>query len=100
MLVRLLPRHLLHHWRVNLLLFLGLLSAAALLAGLPAYAATISGGSLTRRLTNAPIAARNILITGNSLNEEFYGRLTDKLGNLIRERVVVRDRQAGGNASH
>lgn len=98
MLLRLLPRHLLHHWRVNLLVFVGLLSAAALLAGLPAYAATISGDSLTRRLANAPIAARNILITGTVLNEEFYGRLTGKLGSLVRERVIVRNQGVGANA--
>lgn len=98
MLLRLLLRHLSYHWRVNLLVFVGLLAAAALLAGLPAYAATISGGSLTQRLADAPVAARNILISGNLLNEEFYGRLTDKLGGLVRERVVVRNQEVGGNA--
>lgn len=98
MLIRLLLRHLGYHWRVNLLIFVGLLAAAALLAGLPAYAATISGGSLSRRLADAPVAARNILISGSQLNEEFYGRLTDKLGNLVRERVVVRNQDMGGIA--
>lgn len=98
MLLRLLLRHLRYHWRVNLLVFVGLLAAATLVSGLPAYAATISGGSLAQRLADAPVAARNILISGSLLNETFYGRLTDKLGNLVRERVVVRNQEVGGNS--
>jgi putative ABC transport system permease protein len=96
MLFRYLFRHLLHHWRVNLLVFVGLLATAALLAGLPAYAATIAGSSLARRLADAPFAARNILITGSVLDEEFHVRLSNQLGDLIRERVVVRDQRVAG----
>lgn len=93
MLFRFTTRHFLRHWRMNALLLLGLLLTAALLAALPLYATAIAGRSLNQRLQDAPIPARNIEIVGpnDSLNSALYGTINNQLGDLVTDRVEVRD---------
>ncbi len=85
------------HWRAAVILFVGLLLVGALAAGLPAYATTVAGQGLTQRLADAPFAARNILISGNGLNEPLYERIRTTLGDLLVDRVEVREIEVSGS---
>jgi ABC-type lipoprotein release transport system permease subunit len=93
MLLRFATRHFVRHWRMNVLLLLGLLLTAALLAALPLYATAIAGLSLRQRLDDAPIPARNLEVVGpnDSLTSALYGTINEALGDLVSDRVEVRD---------
>ncbi|VAW31587.1 hypothetical protein MNBD_CHLOROFLEXI01-2970, partial [hydrothermal vent metagenome] len=93
--VRLSIRHLLRHWRINLVVLLGLLLASAFLAGLPTYAAAIAGRSLRQQIDDGTVPARNIEVTGTGLNAAVYGQLEALLGDLLLGRVEVR--KSGGD---
>lgn len=86
---RLSIRHLLRHWRMNLIVLLGLVLAAAFLAGLPTYATAIAGRSLRQQIDSAVVSARNIEVTGTGMNAAVYGQLEDFLGELLLRRVEV-----------
>jgi hypothetical protein len=79
------------HWRGYAILFLGLLAAAALLAGLPLFVAGIAGRSLEQRLLDAPVAARNLLVSGPALSDDAYAQLAATLGPVVGRRVEVRN---------
>ena len=66
--IRLSIRHLLRHWRMNLIVLLGLVLAAAFLAGLPTYATAIAGRSLRQQIDSAVVSARNVEVTGTGIN--------------------------------
>ena len=73
MLLRFTLRHMLRHWRINLVLLLALTLTVALLAGLPAYAEAMAARSLRQALLShtAP-GARNLLVSaavGSDLDE-------------------------------
>lgn len=87
--IRLSIRHLLRHWRLNLIVLLGLILASAFLAGLPTYATAIAGRSLREQIDSAIVSARNIEVTGAGLNAAVYGQLEDYLGDLLLRRVEV-----------
>ena len=87
--IRLSIRHLLRHWRMNLIVLLGLVLAAAFLAGLPTYATAIAGRSLRQQIDSAIVSARNIEVTGAGMNAAVYGQLEDYLGDLLLRRVEV-----------
>ena len=61
---RLSIRHLVRHWRMNLIVLIGLVLASAFLAGLPTYATAIAGRSLRQQIDSATVSARNIEATG------------------------------------
>ena len=86
---RLSIRHLLRHWRMNLIVLLGLVLASAFLAGLPTYATAIAGRSLRQQIDSAIVSARNIEATGAGMNAAVYGQLEDLLGDLLLRRVEV-----------
>jgi putative ABC transport system permease protein len=90
-LVRFTLRRLLRHWPLNLAVLLGLSLAAALLAGLPGYAAATAGRSLEQALQAAEPATRNLQVTGpsSSLNSALYGFVQDELGDLVKMRLQV-----------
>ncbi len=87
--IRLSIRHLLRHWRMNIIVLLGLVLAAAFLAGLPTYATAIAGRSLRQQIDSAIVSARNIEVTGAGMNAAVYGQLQDYLGDLLLRRVEV-----------
>ncbi len=87
--IRLSIRHLLRHWRMNFIVLLGLVLAAAFLAGLPTYATAIAGRSLRQQIDSAIVSARNIEVTGAGMNAAVYGQLQDYLGDLLLRRVEV-----------
>ncbi|MAT99174.1 MAG: hypothetical protein CL608_18670 [Anaerolineaceae bacterium] len=87
--IRLSIRHLLRHWRMNFIVLLGLVLAAAFLAGLPTYATAIAGRSLRQQIDSAIVSARNIEATGTGLNAAVYGQLQEYLGDLLLRRVEV-----------
>lgn len=96
---RLSIRHLLRHWRMNLIVLLGLVLAAAFLAGLPTYATAIAGRSLRQQIDSATVSARNIEVTGGGMNAAVYGQLQDYLGELLLGRVEVQKSGQGFLAS-
>lgn len=98
MLLKFAFRHLARHWRVNMLVFVGLLFTAAFLAALPPYATAIAGRSLTQRLVDAPVGARNMRVEGDGLNAALYGRFRAYFGDLIVDRVDVRESSAPGES--
>ncbi len=87
--IRLSLRHLLRHWRLNLIVLLGLVLASAFLAGLPTYATAIAGRSLRQQIDSAVVSARNIEVTGAGLNAAVYSQLEAYLGDLLLRRVEV-----------
>ena len=94
MLLRFTLRHMLRHWRINLVLLLALTLTVALLAGLPAYAEAMAARSLRQALLShtAP-GARNLLVSaavGSDLDESLYNAINAELGDIILERIEVR----------
>jgi len=87
-------RTLRQHWRLNLALLLGLTLAAAMMAGLPAYVDAIGTHSLHEMIAGykAP-PARHILVSaseGAHLDDAIYDSIDDKLGDVVVERIDVR----------
>jgi len=74
-----------------------LLVVAVLMAALPLYAASIAGSSLAQRLTGAPVAARNLRVSGSGLTEDLYAQIAATLGPLLSRRVDVRNIEIPGN---
>jgi hypothetical protein len=81
-------RHLARHWRLNLVLLLGLILAAGLLAGLPSYAVGVAAQTLKSQLAAQPIPGRNIEISGDPgrLTGALYAKVAQTLGDLIAMR--------------
>lgn len=86
-------RHLLRHWRLNLVVLLGLVIASSLFAGLPAYARIIGARSLEQSLNNAPPVARNmeVLASPDRISAAIMGIIDESVGNLILDQMQVRD---------
>ncbi len=88
-------RRLLRHWRINLLIFSGMVLTGALVASLPAYAQLIAARSLNLSLASEPAFSRNIVLTAgpqiSSFNAALQNVLDDALGFLIKERIEVRE---------
>jgi hypothetical protein len=84
-------RRFLRHWRLNLVVFLGLCLTSGLLAGLPSYAMITAARSLNQSLVEAPPPERNIQITGPgfSLTAGLLGYIKDNLGDLMLSRMEV-----------
>jgi putative ABC transport system permease protein len=90
----LMVRPLRQHWRLNLALLLGLTLAATMVAGLQIYADAIGTQGLHQTIASytAP-PARNILISaseGTRLDESVYSRVKEGLGDVLAERINVR----------
>jgi putative ABC transport system permease protein len=85
-------RHLRRHWRLNLVVLLGLVLAAALLSALPGYAQVISARSLHYSLETASPATRNLRVsaTSGAMGARIFGDIKDALGKVIKSRVEVR----------
>lgn len=85
-------RHLRRHWRLSLVILLCLALASALMASLSGHAAAVSAGELQRRLEGASPAERSLLITGTlyTFGDELYASLQQKLGRLLKDRLVIR----------
>lgn len=88
----LVSRHLRHYWRLNLAVLLVLTLASALLASLPGHAQAIARRELDRRLAAASPDQRCLLITGtiDTFGDELYEDLRERLGPLVRDRLVIR----------
>ncbi|MCB8965528.1 MAG: FtsX-like permease family protein [Ardenticatenaceae bacterium] len=99
MLLKFAIRHLIRHWRVNMLVFVGLLFTAAFLAALPPYATAIAGRSLTQRLLDATPAVRNMRVVGSGLNSALYGQFREYFGDLVVDQIDVRENSAPGESA-
>jgi len=84
-------RHLIRHWRVNLLLLTIMILGATLLASMPMLALSIARESFSQSLQGAPIHARNIIIQGKSKTDELPEEIELALGNLLHETISVRE---------
>ena len=82
-------RHMLRHWRMNLVVLAALVISVAFLAWLPAYAVAIAGRGLRQQIDAAPISARNIIVSRDGLNAAIYGDIQALLGDMFIERMVV-----------
>ncbi len=93
LLLTLAVRHLLRHWRLNLVVLLGLVIASSLFAGLPAYTRVIGARSLEQSLENAPPVARNmeVLASSGSINAAVVGIIQEFIGDLILDQMQVRE---------
>jgi hypothetical protein len=85
-------RRLRRHWRLNVAVLLCLTLASALLASLSGYAAAVVARELNQSLDEARPAERTLLITGTpyTFDEELYKHLQEKLGEVIKDRLVIR----------
>lgn len=99
MLLKFAVRHLIRHWRVNLLVFMGILFTAAFLAVLPPYATAIAGRGLTQRLADAPPNVRNLLVSGSGLNSALYGQIRAYFGDLVVDQIEVRESSTEGESA-
>jgi putative ABC transport system permease protein len=84
-------RHLVRHWRMNLVVLAGMTLGAALLAGLPMMAAVIAGHNLSQSLSDAHVAARNLEIHGEQLTEAEQTTIHATLDDLVLNRIEIRD---------
>jgi putative ABC transport system permease protein len=84
-------RHLFRHWRMNLVVLVGMLFGAALLAGLPMAAAIIAGQSLSQSLDDAHVPARNLEVHGEQLTETNKAAIHAILGDLVQNRIEIHD---------
>jgi predicted lysophospholipase L1 biosynthesis ABC-type transport system permease subunit len=93
-------RHMLRHWRMNLVVLGGLIVSIAFLAGLPSYATAIAGRGLQQQIDAAPVSARNISINSSGLNAAVYGDLQALLGDFFVERMTLElGREIGGQST-
>jgi hypothetical protein len=85
-------RYLSRHWRLNVVVLLGLTLASALAASLSSYADAIAAWELSRTWDEASPAQRSLLITGprDTFTEELYVNLQEKLGKLLMDRMAIR----------
>jgi hypothetical protein len=85
-------RHLIRHWRLNGAVLFCLTLASALLAGFSGYTAAIAARELNQSLDEARPAERSLLITGTryTFSEELYENLREKLGQVLKDRLVIR----------
>jgi hypothetical protein len=85
-------RHLRRHWRLNLAVLLCLTLASALLVSLFSYAAAVAARDLNQNLDEARPVERSLLITGTpyTFSEALYGDLQERLGKVLKERLVIR----------
>jgi len=79
----------LRHWRMNLVVLVGLVISIAFVAGLPSYATAIAGRGLRQQIDSAPVSGRNILVSGSGLTSATYGDIQELLGDLFVERLVL-----------
>jgi hypothetical protein len=90
-------RRIVRHWRINLLIFSGLVLAGAIVAGLPVYARYIAAQSLVRSLADEPAFSRNILLTAppsvTSFNAALNQVVVDELGFMVLEQLEVRQQE-------
>lgn len=95
MLFRFTFRRLLRHWRINLLVCIGMVLTGALVAGLPAYAQAIAAESLAYSIEIEPAFSRNIVLTAGpdvrSFNAALNRVLTDSLGFMVTGQLEVRE---------
>ena len=89
-------RHLTRHYRLNAAVLLCLTLASALLAGFSAYTAAIAAQELRQSLDEASPAERALFITGTryTFDKELYEPLQESLGEILRERLVIRHAMA------
>lgn len=85
-------RHLRRHYRLNVAVLLCLTLASALLAGFSGYTVAIAARELNQSLDEARPAERSLLITGTryTFSEELYELLQEKLGKVLKDRLVIR----------
>ncbi len=87
-------RRIARHWRINLLVLLGLALTGALVASLPAFAAAIAADGLEKNLALEPPFSRNLLVTAppsvSSFNAALARVFDDDLGFLTEARLEVR----------
>lgn len=88
-------RRIFRHWRINLLIFSGLVLTGALVAALPAYAQAIAAQGLEKALGAEPAFSRNILLTAGpevtTFNAALQAVLDDALGFMIVDQLEVRE---------
>ncbi len=87
--IRITLRHMIRHWRLNLVLLVGLTVASGLLAGLPSYAEVIAIQTLSGELKAESPAGRNVEIRGEQevLNGALYAQVNEGLGDLLAMRI-------------
>jgi hypothetical protein len=85
-------RHLRRHFHIHAAVLLCLTLASALLVSLSGYSAATAARELNQTLALVPSTQRNLLITGSryTFSEELYEGLEDRLGELLKERMVIR----------
>ena len=85
-------RHLRRHWRLNVAVLLCLTLACALVASMSSYAGAIAARELSQTLDTASASQRSLLITGTrySFTDELYVNLQEKLGDILKDRIVIR----------
>jgi hypothetical protein len=90
--IKLTWRHLCRHWRLNVAVLLCLTLACALVASMSSYAGAIAARELSQTLDAASPSQRSLLITGTrySFTDELYSSLQEKLGDILKDRIVIR----------
>jgi hypothetical protein len=85
-------RHLRRHFHIHAAVLLCLTLASALLVSLSGYSAATAARELSQTLALAPPTQRNLLITGSryTFSEELYEGLEERLGEVLKERLVIR----------
>jgi putative ABC transport system permease protein len=82
-------RHMIRHWRFNLVLLVGLTLAVGLLAGLPSFAEAVAARTLETELESETPAGRNVEVKGEQslLTGALFAEVDHLLGHLLVMRV-------------
>lgn len=82
-------RHLLRHWRMNLVILTGILMGTIFAASPPLLASVIAGGTLAQGLEDATPATRNLEIRAKTIPEIIMPLLQEEIGDLLMGRMKI-----------
>jgi len=89
-------RHFVRHWRINLVVLVGLVLGCTLLSALPIYASQIAGKSLVLSLEQAYASERNLKLSGVPASQRAWAEgaglgLSTALGDLLQSWIEIRE---------
>ena len=88
LILRLALRHLVRHWRLNLIVLLGRIIGSAFSSSLPMMAPVISGQSHQQTLADASVPERNVELRGEVLSSDQERLIQEIAGGLVDEAEV------------
>jgi putative ABC transport system permease protein len=90
-------RHLIRHWRMNVVVLVGILMGTIFAASPPLLASVIAGGTLSQNLADVSPATRNLEVRGNIIPEEVMPQIQENMGDLLQGRMKIQQATIEGD---